>query len=256
MRGGLVDTVHNLPRRVSWMLCARVRAGCAWRSSTSCLPAESAMTVPRSHGVERVAEVDFLRSGKVADAAPRPPRQRRWGRACLRPLRGPTAGTRPRVAPTQVRILILGLDNAGKTTVLYRLQVDEPVTTCVPRLRENGARSRLERQNACRRAPSRRCLPWSSAPPPNPLTCHPVYRPLSLPACSSVPTIGFNVETLDYKGIKFQVRGGVRVPCPAPVARRPRTSTCHPPPTGLSSDRNSAGISAGSVSWSAGVSGR
>lgn len=173
MRGGLVDTVHNLPRRVSWMLCARVRAGCAWRSSTSCLPAESAMTVPRSHGVERVAEVDFLRSGKVADAAPRPPRQRRWGRACLRPLRGPTAGTRPRVAPTQVRILILGLDNAGKTTVLYRLQVDEPVTTCVPRLRENGARSRLERQNACRRAPSRRCLPWSSAPPPTPLPATP-----------------------------------------------------------------------------------
>lgn len=49
----------------------------------------------------------------------------------------------------EVRILILGLDNAGKTTILYRLQVDEPVTT--------------------------------------------------------VPTIGFNVETLQYKNIKFQV---------------------------------------------------
>ena len=51
----------------------------------------------------------------------------------------------------EYRILILGLDNAGKTTILYRLQVDEPVTT--------------------------------------------------------VPTIGFNVETLQYKNIKFQVRG-------------------------------------------------
>jgi len=28
-----------------------------------------------------------------------------------------------------VRILILGLDNAGKTTILYRLQVDEVVQT-------------------------------------------------------------------------------------------------------------------------------
>lgn len=49
----------------------------------------------------------------------------------------------------EVRILILGLDNAGKTTILYRLQVDEPVTT--------------------------------------------------------VPTIGFNVETVQYKNVKFQV---------------------------------------------------
>ncbi len=49
----------------------------------------------------------------------------------------------------EVRILILGLDNAGKTTILYRLQADEPVQT--------------------------------------------------------IPTIGFNVETLQYKNIKFQV---------------------------------------------------
>ncbi|EFC44283.1 ARF/SAR family small GTPase [Naegleria gruberi] len=49
----------------------------------------------------------------------------------------------------EVRILILGLDNAGKTTILYRLQVGEAVTT--------------------------------------------------------IPTIGFNVETITYKNIKFQV---------------------------------------------------
>ncbi|XP_074660280.1 ADP-ribosylation factor-like protein 1 [Tubulanus polymorphus] len=47
------------------------------------------------------------------------------------------------------RILILGLDGAGKTTILYRLQVGEVVTT--------------------------------------------------------IPTIGFNVETVTYKNIKFQV---------------------------------------------------
>ena len=51
----------------------------------------------------------------------------------------------------EVRILILGLDNAGKTTILYRLQndSDEPIET--------------------------------------------------------IPTIGFNVEVLQYKNIKFQV---------------------------------------------------
>ena len=52
----------------------------------------------------------------------------------------------------EVRILILGLDNAGKTTILYKLQneaEDEEVMT--------------------------------------------------------IPTIGFNVETLQYKNIKFQV---------------------------------------------------
>ncbi|CAO3600226.1 unnamed protein product [Absidia cylindrospora] len=49
----------------------------------------------------------------------------------------------------EVRILMLGLDNAGKTTILYRLQIGEVVST--------------------------------------------------------IPTIGFNVETVAYKNIKFQV---------------------------------------------------
>ncbi|KDQ64765.1 hypothetical protein JAAARDRAFT_167398 [Jaapia argillacea MUCL 33604] len=48
-----------------------------------------------------------------------------------------------------VRILMLGLDSAGKTTILYRLQIGEVVST--------------------------------------------------------IPTIGFNVETVEYKNIKFQV---------------------------------------------------
>jgi ADP-ribosylation factor-like protein 1 len=49
----------------------------------------------------------------------------------------------------EVRVLILGLDNAGKTTILYKLQMGEVVTT--------------------------------------------------------VPTIGFNVETVQYKSLRFQV---------------------------------------------------
>lgn len=50
----------------------------------------------------------------------------------------------------EVRILILGLDNAGKTTILYRLQND------------------------------------------------------SDEAVQTIPTIGFNVETLQYKNIKVR----------------------------------------------------
>jgi ADP-ribosylation factor protein 1 len=49
----------------------------------------------------------------------------------------------------ELRILMLGLDAAGKTTILYKLKLGEVV--------------------------------------------------------SSVPTIGFNVETLEYKKIKFTV---------------------------------------------------
>jgi ADP-ribosylation factor-like protein 1 len=59
----------------------------------------------------------------------------------------------------EVRILILGLDNAGKTTILYRLQNDSDETI------------------------------------------------------QTIPTIGFNVETLQYKNIKFQVRPGADAMC-------------------------------------------
>lgn len=53
------------------------------------------------------------------------------------------------IGTREMRILILGLDGAGKTTILYRLQVGEVVTT--------------------------------------------------------IPTIGFNVEQVTYKNLKFQV---------------------------------------------------
>ena len=53
------------------------------------------------------------------------------------------------IGSKEMRILILGLDGAGKTTILYRLQAGEVVTT--------------------------------------------------------IPTIGFNVETVVYKNLKFQV---------------------------------------------------
>ncbi len=51
------------------------------------------------------------------------------------------------VGQEQMRMIIIGLDNAGKTTVLYKLHLGEVVTT--------------------------------------------------------VPTVGFNVETMNYQGLKF-----------------------------------------------------
>ena len=49
----------------------------------------------------------------------------------------------------EMRILMLGLDAAGKTTILYKLKLGQPVTT--------------------------------------------------------IPTVGFNVETVTYKNVKFNV---------------------------------------------------
>lgn len=69
----------------------------------------------------------------------------------------------------EVRILILGLDNAGKTTILCALvaRLLPPLPLCDRRLPAD----RLQ-----------------------------VDEPVT-----TVPTIGFNVETLQYKNIKFQV---------------------------------------------------
>ena len=79
----------------------------------------------------------------------------------------------------EVRILILGLDNAGKTTILYRLQVDEPVAT--------------------------------------------------------VPTIGFNVETLQYTNVRRAAarerRGGLPRRSRAPSEAE--QSCCEMPPAPL-----------------------
>ena len=75
-----------------------------------------------------------------------------YGRPCVR-VTGWVGGLisyfKSLIGSREMRILILGLDGAGKTTILYRLQVGEVVTT--------------------------------------------------------IPTIGFNVEQVTYKNLKFQV---------------------------------------------------
>ena len=72
----------------------------------------------------------------------------------------------------EVRVLILGLDNAGKTTILYKLQMGEVVTT--------------------------------------------------------VPTIGFNVETVQC-AVQF-LRRAIFARSDAHRHRSPATAPSHPPP--------------------------
>ena len=73
------------------------------------------------------------------------------------------------IGKQEMRILMVGLDAAGKTTILYKLKLGEVVTT--------------------------------------------------------IPTIGFNVETVEYKNLSFTVRDLVadeqtlRVACLRPVFR-------------------------------------
>jgi ADP-ribosylation factor-like protein 1 len=96
----------------------------------------------------------------------------------------------------EVRILILGLDNAGKTTILYRLQVSEVVTT-IPST-SLPSRFHIHDCSTTRiRIRVRSCIRIRFDPP---LRSSPIVERTSLLAA-----IGFNVETLNYKNIKFQV---------------------------------------------------
>ncbi|MBN3321954.1 ARL1 protein, partial [Atractosteus spatula] len=83
----------------------------------------------------------------------------------------------------EMRILILGLDGAGKTTILYRLQVGEVVTT-------------IPRKVYC--SPGKIAVSWGSW-----LNCS--HTSFSSSLYTHCVTIGFNVETVTYKNLKFQV---------------------------------------------------
>ena len=91
---------------------------------------------------------------------------------------------RPALSPFQV-----GLDAAGKTTILYKLKLGEIVTT-IPTIGEREERARRRRAQSLH---SRfRC---------------PFLFPVFLTPLSHLPPLpsGFNVETVEYKNISFTV---------------------------------------------------
>ena len=94
----------------------------------------------------------------------------------------------------EMRILILGLDGAGKTTILYRLQVGEVVTTIPSK--------RAEREIHCQYMEPQKCYDLWVHPPLVP--CGFMKTDPSTNVLSVLTAIGFNVESVTYKNLKFQ----------------------------------------------------
>ena len=87
-----------------------------------------------------------------------------------------------------MRILMVGLDAAGNTTVLFKLKLSEVVTT-IPTIGmlAKGQPPRWQLQRRQRRG--------ASSPPPSRLML----------TARAPGRLGFNVETVEYKGIVFTV---------------------------------------------------
>jgi len=92
----------------------------------------------------------------------------------------------------EMRILMLGLDAAGKTTALYKMRLGEVVTT-IPTIGACG-----------RRPPGASCR--GSVPPGR-------EQHHSMDVCNCWDgCAGFNVDTVEYKNLSFTVRGGGQWP--------------------------------------------
>jgi ADP-ribosylation factor 1/2 len=129
----------------------------------------------------------------------------------------------------EMRILMVGLDAAGKTTILYKLKLGE-VSRRAPAAPRRPPRCRSAGRAAALLAVPTARPPFSPSPPPPLLPRAPApYRPylvltvpLLLPppprvlrsspsllspsqVVTTIPTIGFNVETVEYKNISFTV---------------------------------------------------
>lgn len=111
------------------------------------------------------------------------------------------------VGNKEIRVLILGLDNAGKTTILYKLHMGEVVTTvptCACSVRPVHRAAQLPRK-ACGGRAARGRVRTGDANRRRTRS-----RPCSLTlrrarASRATRSIGFNVETVQYKNLRFQV---------------------------------------------------
>ena len=124
----------------------------------------------------------------------------------------------------EVRILILGLDNAGKTTILCKHDARPSQALAHLRLALALIFCRFAHESSCLLPPlPPLCHHLTLIPPyftaPTTTTTKPAHtnthtHTSNLPRADrlqaseieqTIPTIGFNVETLQYKNIKFQV---------------------------------------------------
>jgi ADP-ribosylation factor protein 1 len=93
----------------------------------------------------------------------------------------------------EMRILMVGLDAAGKTTILYKLKLGEIVTT-IPTVRCPRGTATAQQSRRAKLSPTHAHAP--SFPPVAPRA--------QLTGWLTVQ-IGFNVETVEYKNISFTV---------------------------------------------------
>lgn len=97
----------------------------------------------------------------------------------------------------------MGLDAAGKTTILYKLKLGEVVTT-IPTIGACGA----TRSTAPRSAGRQRRDGWMAGRRLHAAGRSAAAAPPATVAASAVvppPRAGFNVETVEYKNISFTV---------------------------------------------------
>jgi len=101
-------------------------------------------------------------------------------------------------AKEEMRILMLGLDAAGKTTALYKMKLGEVITT-IPTIGEPHRRRRV--------TAAARCLPLA-LPPAQQTRSRTAARAgqRCQPPAAPPHSAGFNVDTVDYKNLSFTVR--------------------------------------------------
>ena len=90
------------------------------------------------------------------------------------------------------RLCMVGLDAAGKTTILYKLKLGEVVSSAAPASARRAAPRRLRARD--RRPLARSIDAFVSA----------LLRTRRAPP-AAIPTIGFNVEAIEYKNLTLTV---------------------------------------------------